>query len=98
MKQMIYVRNRIPPDQQQLTYSGWQLEDLRALSDYGIRVGSTIHVHLLLRDDGVGAKSKDSLPTRLTAADPVTSASTTGDCTLKVRGRRLKILDTRSCV
>ena len=86
MKQKIYVRNRIPPVQQQLTFTGCQLEDHRAVFDYGIRVGSPNHVHLS-RDGGVGAKSTLSLPTRLTAADPATSASTPDDSVLKVRMR-----------
>jgi hypothetical protein len=49
VKQMLQVKGGIPPDQQRLVYKGRQLEDARALDDYGIADQDTLHLVLRLR-------------------------------------------------
>ena len=49
VKEKIQDKERIPPDQQRLIFSGWQLEDMRTLSNYKVHADDTIHLTLRLR-------------------------------------------------
>lgn len=49
LKQQIMEHEGISVDQQRLIFAGWQLEEDRALADYGIRNEDTIHLVLRLR-------------------------------------------------
>ena len=49
VKAAIEAKTRIPPDAQRLIYGSNQLEDDRALSDYNILGGATLHLLLRLR-------------------------------------------------
>lgn len=52
LKCKIQVIERIPTDQQRLTFAGKQLEDERTLSYYNIRVGVSLNLVLRLRGGG----------------------------------------------
>lgn len=49
LKMMVQDTEGIPHDQQRLTYAGRQMEDGRALEDYSVKEGATIHLVLRLR-------------------------------------------------
>ena len=43
---MVCVRIGVPAEQQRLVFEGAQLEDGHAMSEYGLRNESTLHLHL----------------------------------------------------
>ncbi|NXJ16659.1 OASL2 protein, partial [Odontophorus gujanensis] len=49
LKQQIYARQRLPVEQQRLTYETRELEDHRTLEHYGVQPRSTIYLLLRLR-------------------------------------------------
>lgn len=49
LKNTIYDKERIPPDQQRLIHQGKQLEDHNKLTDYDIKNHTTVHLILRLR-------------------------------------------------
>ena len=49
VKEKVWEKKGIPPEEQRLIYGGRQLEDVRALSDYGIGKEATLHLTARLR-------------------------------------------------
>ncbi|GAA5895460.1 uncharacterized protein JCM6883_001515 [Sporobolomyces salmoneus] len=58
LKKVICDREGVPVDQQRLVYSGKQLEDNRAVRDYGIQKESTIHLFLRLAGCACGCRQR----------------------------------------
>ena len=59
LKDLIYEKEGIPPDQQRLIFLGRQLEDNKKLEDCGINSLSTIHLAIRLRGGGGPIYSKE---------------------------------------
>jgi len=49
IKQQIYEKDGIPPDQQRIIYGGKQLVNDKTINDYNIQPGNTLHIMLALR-------------------------------------------------
>ena len=49
VKNMIEMKEGIPPESQQLIYAGRKMEDTKALSDYSVHMGVTLHLVRLPR-------------------------------------------------
>jgi len=62
VKQMVYDKENIHPDQQRLIYDSKQMEDRRTMSDYSIRTGATLSLILRLGNIGILHRN-DNIPT-----------------------------------
>jgi ubiquitin len=62
VKEMVYDKEKIPPDQQRLIYEGKQIEDGRTMSDYSIISGATLSLILRLRHNDMSRRN-DNIPT-----------------------------------
>lgn len=62
VKEMVYDKQGVPPDQQRVIYGGKHLEGKRTMSDYGILDAATLHLVLRMRNNGLSSWN-DNIPT-----------------------------------